>query len=445
MQTVKPDIAHQALDNQEILQYLEGKLPAARKDAIDAIIAKDPFLADAIEGLAYVKDPIARANAIKEIQQNVFAKTGAKLEGRSAKLNYGAISGVAALLVVAISSFFLIRHYAFQKDEKIAKLEQQAPSSPTNNNKTTTPAGNVNSALTFSEEKDNKPISLQKSDSGLTAGGTYAWTSSSGAISTPGDANRNEVALSEDKKSAAPVATGTAYYTDQTLADKAETKSKNSKPGIIKGQVIDAGTGAPISGARVFVQGKQSTLTSANGNYELALEPGTYEIEYSQTGYEDQGKKIAVKADEQQPVRLNVNMHKGFDGYTSNVDKEQEVVNANKPSPNDFKQGIDEYSKGQYKQARVTLDKAISSDPANIDAVYYAGLSYYNSYSPGKSIAYFDKVIKSGSKYKDDAQWYKAQALMQKGLKDEAKKVLSDISAGKSKYKDRAAKALTDY
>jgi hypothetical protein len=442
MQTVKPDMTNQALENQEILQYLEGKLSTARKQDIDALAANDPFLADALEGLALIKDPIARANAIKDIQQNVFTKSGATRETRSIKLNYGAISGMAAVLVIAISSFFVIRHYAFQKDEKLAEVDKKTKTSETASGNTSTSSSSPD-ANQLTAKKEETPSSSIKKDS--ITNGTFAsvWTKDENAAVADNVDHLDDQSNAETRN-AAPVASG-ASSGIAPEADVLSSKAKSLKQGIIKGQVIDASTGAPVSGARVFVQGKKGTLTSNNGSYELTLDPGNYEIEYSQDGYEDQGKKVAVVANEQQPVKINVNLRKGFSGYTSNADKQEAATTSASTNTNDFKQGIDEYSKGQYKLARVTLDKAISTDPANIDAVYYAGLSYYNSYSPGRSIAYFDKVIKSGSKYREDAQWYKAQALMQKGMKEEAKKVLTDISSGKSKYKERAQKALSDY
>lgn len=57
--------------------------------------------------------------------------------------------------------------------------------------------------------------------------------------------------------------------------------------GVIKGQVTECGTGEPLIGATVFCDNTHGTVTDIEGNYELNLPKGLYNIKVSYVGYND--------------------------------------------------------------------------------------------------------------------------------------------------------------
>ncbi|SEF46270.1 Kelch motif-containing protein [Actinacidiphila yanglinensis] len=69
--------------------------------------------------------------------------------------------------------------------------------------------------------------------------------------------------------------------------------------GDIKGQVTDAGTGKPLSGVKVAVQeGGYVATTDADGDYDMAVPPGSYDLTATKYGYGDKGvTDISVTAD----------------------------------------------------------------------------------------------------------------------------------------------------
>jgi anti-sigma factor RsiW len=44
------------IEEQDLLQYIEGTLDGAQQHRLEAILENDPFLSDAVEGLAAIKD-----------------------------------------------------------------------------------------------------------------------------------------------------------------------------------------------------------------------------------------------------------------------------------------------------------------------------------------------------------------------------------------------------
>jgi hypothetical protein len=57
--------------------------------------------------------------------------------------------------------------------------------------------------------------------------------------------------------------------------------------------------------------------------------------------------------------------------------------------------------------------------------------------------ANFDKLAKTGM-YPEGAKWYKANILIKKGRKEEAKPLLRDLINSNSSFKDRAVKQYED-
>jgi len=57
-----------------------------------------------------------------------------------------------------------------------------------------------------------------------------------------------------------------------------------------------------------------------------------------------------------------------------------------------------------------------------------------------KSEKNFEKLLKEGAKYSEGSKWYKANILLKKGKRDEAKKLLDELANSGGSYKERAVK-----
>jgi outer membrane receptor for ferrienterochelin and colicin len=94
------------------------------------------------------------------------------------------------------------------------------------------------------------------------------------------------------------------------VAALAFPRMATAQTGKITGVVTDAGTGQPIEGAQVFIQGTGlGAVTGANGRYFiLSVQPGVYTVTARRIGYQSvevAGVNIAIDVTREVPFRLN--------------------------------------------------------------------------------------------------------------------------------------------
>ena len=67
-----------------------------------------------------------------------------------------------------------------------------------------------------------------------------------------------------------------------------------AQTGILKGTITDAKSKQPLMGVNVILEDKSGTASDFNGNYELHLKPGIYNVLYRFIGYGDQTKQVTI-------------------------------------------------------------------------------------------------------------------------------------------------------
>lgn len=104
------------------------------------------------------------------------------------------------------------------------------------------------------------------------------------------------------------------------------------------------------------------------------------------------------------------------------------------------------FSRGNNKKALARFEEIIKTYPDDLNALFYAGLCYYNLREFDKAIASFEKC--SDSKYtnfNEEAEWYKAKSLLASGNKDQARSLLTKILNDNGYYSAQAKKLLTTF
>jgi hypothetical protein len=125
----------------------------------------------------------------------------------------------------------------------------------------------------------------------------------------------------------------------------------------------------------------------------------------------------------------------------SKTEKEE----ANKsPSNVSMDDAMKNFNSGNYKESSEMFEVILQKQPTNADALYFSGISEYINGNFKRSEKNFDKLLKDGTKYADGAKWYKANILLQNGKKDEAKKLLNELSQTGGSYKERAIKKKSE-
>jgi tetratricopeptide (TPR) repeat protein len=102
------------------------------------------------------------------------------------------------------------------------------------------------------------------------------------------------------------------------------------------------------------------------------------------------------------------------------------------------------FNAGDYQTAGEQFNAILKKDPNNADALYYGGICDYINNTNTKGEKNFDKLLKNGNRYIEGSKWYKANILIQKGKKEEARKLLNDLANTNSSYKERAIKKLAE-
>lgn len=86
------------------------------------------------------------------------------------------------------------------------------------------------------------------------------------------------------------------------------------------------------------------------------------------------------------------------------------------------------FAKENYKNALNRFLIILEQYPNDLNALFYAGISYYNLGSFNKSIELFDKLISNSlNAFKEEAAWYKVKSLIKLKRNHEAVNLLEDI------------------
>lgn len=79
-----------------------------------------------------------------------------------------------------------------------------------------------------------------------------------------------------------------------------------SQKATITGKVTDAQTKEPLPGATVKVSETKGTTTNLEGQYTLEVDPGSYELSFTYTGYAEKTKPVTIKAGETKTINMSL-------------------------------------------------------------------------------------------------------------------------------------------
>ncbi|MEI6312018.1 MAG: carboxypeptidase-like regulatory domain-containing protein [Bacteroidota bacterium] len=414
-----------------LLRYVDGTASSEEIRIVESAIKEDPFLEEAIEGLKSVTDKnvlnIHLASISEEISQktNFYPTKAAKIINLP-NLPFKAIISIAASIII-ISGTYLIAHNLIKSNKEIAQ------NSDNKNDKESTTKEVILDEKTViinpaekSKEALNTEVKTQEINTGVAEDKEVNQTTPYSISTAP--------AANTDKQ------TATYSWTMPTTTTGSDVVANKN---IIKGQVLDSKTKTPIAGVNV-ISGKVSTLSSQNGYYEIALDDGVKDLEFSQPGYQDQAKKLTTSGSKTINVELNKSFESDIVATTKQEKTSEESTKDNSVSiTDDFKKGLDEYSNQEYEKAIVSFNKVLQKNPNSPEANYYNGLANYNTNKNTKALGYFNKVIKANNKYSLDAKWQKAQILLQQNNYTEAEPILEELK-NTSKYKSQADALLNN-
>ena len=102
------------------------------------------------------------------------------------------------------------------------------------------------------------------------------------------------------------------------------------------------------------------------------------------------------------------------------------------------------FSKGNFKKALSRFEVILKTYPDDLNALFYAGLCYYNLKNTNAAVFSFEKCLGSNyNNFNEEAEWYYALSLILSGESERATKVLQRITTSQGYYAEQARKKLS--
>lgn len=241
----------------DIYRYVNGRMSSEESDAIQQAMTSDPFLRDAVAGIAghshiHIDDHLSQ---LHQRFQQPTAKTRRLVPA-------WAMAAAAGLALLAIG-YGVIRTVDFTALRQLASTDKQEEATESIQAKQRAPQSSQQ-ALTFEAAQE--------------------------------DVNQFDVITADSSEEAL-----VAVETPQTIQRprKRRPKKKTRRPGIVAGTVTDA-EGNPLTGANIFFPNNQATITTDfNGKFavELRSVDSTAVVNYS--GYDSGTFTLSLDGQEQ--------------------------------------------------------------------------------------------------------------------------------------------------
>jgi anti-sigma factor RsiW len=99
------------IDNQKLMDYISGKLSAEQKHEVEKILAANPFLNEAVEGLQQA-DEVKTHQAVEQLNKQLRLHLQQRKRKRTKQIlpvNTWTYVAVLVILMIAVIVFFVVR------------------------------------------------------------------------------------------------------------------------------------------------------------------------------------------------------------------------------------------------------------------------------------------------------------------------------------------------
>lgn len=405
-------------------KYLNGETTETENVQIEAQLAEDPLLSDALDGLMLVKDTHTVQVSVRRIKaasrKRLFAKTNRReaLSRRKSRVSLPEnfpmmFVATAAAITLLFATFFVMRDLGFNKNQTEAVAENHSPDeNPPVISETppVQPEPLVTSAEIPNEDTRSQivvppvePTPQKKIN---------AQPPADLRLSTNvGKQNAEKPAVASSVALATPVSGGTDDMRKENNDDE------TTQPRDRRSQVREETAGGVVllsDSLGEYMQPEQlSTIPitkenpNLNANGVLPHSPATAE----QQRYDDHGKLLKSVA----------------------------IADL-------LTEAIALHDEGKYAVAKEKLDEVLQSEPQNQVAKYYKASTLFHQKIYRESITLLKVLVRTPELlFFEDAQWLLAQSYSLMGKNKSAIKVLEEIEAGGGKYQEQARNLRESY
>lgn len=413
------------LDEEAMLAYLNNELTAEETQKFELLLKDDPFAQEALEGLQSTQNKTAVIASVASLNKKVRERSGIKEKG-SFNIHWSVFAYAAALVGVLLGVGFGLVTYLGNHNEQVAMQNEKQ------------------TEQTLLEQKTEQPNLVPANEQAVTdsiANTSTPVTNVSGATAPTGTAvNKSSPDINASEQS------------DLRKKDEPVTPTKST-------QGILSNTGSAGKASQTIVTNSTLTATSNNVASPAAVSAGVALNEKAKAKEElaqderNSNKEVAAKnekkAAEKNGYTKDQNATKQNDDKAPTTQKVVrgsivETEELDKASVVTIDDAMRSFNGGDYKKSSQQFDEILRESPRSADALYFGGISDYINGNTKKSEKNFDKLLKEGTKFVDGSKWYKANILLQKGKKEEAKKLLDELSNTGGSYRERATKKKAD-
>lgn len=306
----------------DIEKYLRGELTATEMHALEMEALRDPFLAEALEGIDRTGHESFLFD-LKELNKSVHQRTSGKKRTRIIAFSNWQLGVAAAVLLIAASSAYLISLVHSQQQGSRLALSEMAAQKPEEQK---APSDTVSEAPTTNEQ-----LALNRQEAKPSAAGPKSTAPTQQPLVTPPVASHVDegadaaesaqtdnvvsdalkeslggiaVTLTKDSIVAVdPIAKKSADLAAGATSDDRAKRVQSLKTfKSVFGKVTSAEDGSALPGVNVVVKGtRKGTVTDDEGRYEIALDDPKQQLVFSFIGLQPveaqtvEGQKVDVQ------------------------------------------------------------------------------------------------------------------------------------------------------
>ncbi len=373
------------ISQEALLAYAQGRLSPEEVAQVDKLLREDPFAQEALDGIRNSAAVAGMDTALTAINSRLREKAGMREKKRKGiEIHWATYAYAAVIVGVLIGLGFVMVHFMQQNDTSIAM------------NKSTPQA------------EESMPVAAQKADT------TAMIPDTTHLVAAP----------------PAMVATDTVKLIAQNTGTlSASSGISSAPPGYAQGAAIQAPTKAPAATAsgNAFTPAEKKAIPAQSEQVTTAKATAPVAADETNNTRDMRTNPAVVQNEAARPVT------------TTETKAETKKEKANATVADNMKEARALFDAGDFKEAGKKYNKVLSDQPENMDALFFGGICEYKNGKLKPAEKNFDKLLKSGQ-YVDGSKWYKANVLLDRGKRDEAKLLLEQLSTTPNPYKDRAVK-----
>lgn len=443
------------LTEEQLLNYVQQKMSSVEMNSAERHLLDCDLCSDAVEGMQLMKDSSKATALLVDVRKNLNEKILKKKSSRKILfMDYRVLMAAASVLLLLGLSWMMMK-YAANTEKKKAETAFKENFEPYHPKKKMELRDESSAKLEDKSANDLKNISPNVTDKKSSL--DESPTGGNGPIKKlVGPPLRNNAG---DNQTSVDITDDVSKKFDNGISAKMDSTQKTLA-------ITSTGSSAICCGGSTTI-----SATSPQTNF-FTTSPNLQQIDSkSINGLSNQsGGNVTSNAtytwSPSQKTTTDVTTVQAQSGYaiTSAKDKNANYKSSNAPAANTdfdnvvtlsdetkdtvstlFVAGLKLYDQSKYEDANSDFSKIKSSEETFYDAQFYSGVSFLALEKADSAIQKFNYVLGFPTQeYYDDAQWYKALALVKQNKTADAKALLKILETSSATYKDKAKKLLKD-